>query len=158
MRPQELENKDVVAEEVRKLAEQSQDAAKKITTLISEIHGDTDKAVVAMSEGTREVKIGTEVVTTAGHAFREIVVLVTEVSNQVKGISAASQQMASGSQQIITSVKAIDSLSKNAAGEAQTVSAATEEQSASMDEIASSSQALSRLAMDLQETVGKFRV
>ena len=148
----------VVAEEVRKLAEQSQDAAKKIATLISEIQGDTDKAVVAMSEGTREVKIGTEVVTTAGHAFGEIAVLVTEVSNQVKGISAAIEQMASGSQQIVSSVKEIGELSKNAAGEAQTVSAATEEQSASMEEIASSSQSLAKMAQELQETVSKFRV
>ncbi|KYZ76791.1 chemotaxis protein [Anaerosporomusa subterranea] len=148
----------VVAEEVRKLAEQSQDAAKQIATLIGEIQGDTDQAVVAMSAGTREVKVGTEVVTTAGHAFSEIAVLVTEVSGQVKEISAAIQQMASGSQQIVSSVKEIDELSKNAAGEAQTVSAATEEQSASMEEIASSSQSLAHLAQELQEAVSKFRV
>jgi len=148
----------VVAEEVRKLAEQSQDAAKKIATLISEIQGDTDKAVVAMSEGTREVKIGTEVVTTAGQAFGEITILVTEVSNQVKEISNAVQQMASGSQRIVSSVKQIDGLSKKTAGEAQTVSAATEEQSASMEEISSSSQSLAKMAQDLQEAVSKFRV
>ena len=56
----------VVAEEVRKLAEQSQDAAKQIANLIGEIQGDTDKAVVAMDEGPREVKVGSEVVTAAG--------------------------------------------------------------------------------------------
>lgn len=148
----------VVAEEVRKLAEQSQNAAKQIAELIGEIQGDTDQAVVAMSVGTREVKVGTEVVTTAGRAFREISVLVTEVSNQVKEISAAIGHMANGSQQIVSSVKEIDRLSKNAAGEAQTVSAATEEQSASMEEIASSSQSLAHLAQDLQDTVSKFRV
>jgi len=148
----------VVAEEVRKLAEQSQDAAKKIATLISEIQGDTDKAVVAMNEGTREVKIGTEVVTNAGHAFEEIEVLVTEVSSQVQEISAAIQQMASGSQQIVSSIKEIDGLSKKAAGEAQTVSAATEQQSASMEEIASSSQSLAKMAQDLQEAVSHFRI
>ncbi|MBU2703262.1 methyl-accepting chemotaxis protein [Sporomusaceae bacterium BoRhaA] len=148
----------VVAEEVRKLAEQSQDAAKHIAALISEIQGDTDKAVVAMSEGTREVKVGTEVVTTAGHAFGEIATLVTQVSEQVKEISAAIQQMASGSQQIVASVKEIDGHSKAAVGKTQTVSAATEEQSASMEEIASSSQSLAKLAEDLQEAVSHFRV
>lgn len=148
----------VVAEEVRKLAEQSQNAAKEIATLISEIQGDTDTAVIAMSEGTHEVKIGTEVVTTARHAFGEIATLVQEVSDQVKEISTAIEQMASGSQQIVSSVKEIDGLSKNAAGEAQTVSAATEEQSASMEEISSSSQSLAKLAQDLQEAVSKFRV
>ena len=148
----------VVAEEVRKLAEQSQDAAKQIGMLISEIQGDTDKAVIAMSEGTREVKVGTAVVTTAGHAFGEITILVTEVSNQVKDISGAIQHMTNGSQQIVSSVREIDRLSKNAAEESQTVSAATEEQSASMEEIASSSQSLANLAQDLQEATSKFHL
>ncbi len=148
----------VVAEEVRKLAEQSQDAAKKIAELIGEIQGDTDKAVVAMDEGTREVKTGAEVVKTAGAAFREIAGLVTEVSVQVKDISTSMQQMATGSQQIVGSVRKIDELGVRSAGEAQGVSAAAEQQLASMEEIASSSQALAKLAQDLQAAVAGFRL
>ena len=148
----------VVAEEVRKLAEQSQDAAKQIAQLIGEIQGDTDKAVVAMAEGTHEVKIGSEVVTAAGQAFKEIAGLVMQMSEQVREISAATQQMASGSQKIVTAVKNIGEQAKLANGEAQTVSAATEEQSASIEEIASSSQALSMLAQDLQTAVSRFRL
>ncbi|MBP2659400.1 MAG: methyl-accepting chemotaxis sensory transducer with Cache sensor [Firmicutes bacterium] len=148
----------VVAEEVRKLAEQSQEATKQIASLISEIQGGTDKAVLAMDDGTREVKLGAEVVNAAGLAFQEIVVLVNQVSEQVKGISLTIDQMAVGSQQIVGSVNRIDNLSKKTTAEAQMVSAATEEQSASMEEIASSSQSLANLAMDLQEAVSKFRV
>nr|WP_145101835.1 methyl-accepting chemotaxis protein [Sporomusa sp. KB1] len=148
----------VVAEEVRKLAEQSQEAARKIAELIGEIQGETDKAVVAMNEGTQEVKTGTEVVNAAGIAFREIMDVVGQVSDQVKEISAAIQQMATESQQIVGSVKKIDDLSKKSAGESQGVSAATEEQLASMEEIATSSQALAQLAQALQTAVTKFRV
>lgn len=148
----------VVAEEVRKLAEQSQDASKQIAALIGEIQGDTDKAVVAMDEGTREVKVGTEVVNTAGQAFKEIRILVTQVSEQVREISSAMQQMASGSERIVESVKEIDGHSKTAVGQAQAVSAATEEQAASMEEIASASQSLAKLAQDLQVVVHNFRI
>jgi methyl-accepting chemotaxis protein len=148
----------VVAEEVRKLAEQSQEATKQIASLISGIQGDTDKAVMAMDDGTREVKLGAEVVDAAGHAFQEIVEMVTQVSDQVREISSAIDQMAIGSQQIVESVNRIDDLSKKATEESQTVSAATEEQSASMEEIASSSQSLANLAMDLREAVTRFRV
>ncbi|MBP2667515.1 MAG: mcpA 6, partial [Firmicutes bacterium] len=148
----------VVAEEVRKLAEQSEEAAKKIASLIGEIQTDTDKAVEAMNNGTREVKTGAEVVKAAGVSFGEIANLVTEVSDQVKQMSAAIQQMATGSQQIVGSVKKIDELSKKSAGEAQSVSAATEEQLASMEEISSSSRALATLAQDLQSAVAKFRI
>ncbi len=148
----------VVAEEVRKLAEQSQAATEQISELIGGIQGDTEQAVAAMDSGTREVKLGAEVVDAAGRAFHEIVELVTQVSGQVKDVSATIEQMAIGSQQIVESVNKIDKLSKDAAGQAQNVSAATEEQSASMGEIASSSQSLAKLALELQEAVGQFKV
>ncbi|HEY3423903.1 MAG TPA: HAMP domain-containing methyl-accepting chemotaxis protein [Negativicutes bacterium] len=148
----------VVAEEVRKLAEQSQEAAKRIAVLIGEIKDDTDKAVVAMNGGAHEVKLGTEVVNTAGQAFGEIQGLVDEVSSQIGDISATVQQIASGSQHIVAAVQSIATIAKGTVGQTQTVSAATEEQSASMEEIASSSQSLASLAQDLQNTINKFTV
>ena len=148
----------VVAEEVRKLAEQSQNAAKQIASLISEIQGDTATAVLAMNDGTREVKLGAEVVNASGQAFQEIATMITQGSGQMKQIAIGVEEMAIGSQQIVNAVKQIDELSKKASGEAQTVSAATEEQSASMEEIASSSQALANLAINLREAVSKFQV
>lgn len=148
----------VVAEEVRKLAEQSQDAAKQIAGLIHEIQQDTSQAVGAMSDGTREVKVGTEAVGIAGKAFVEIVALIEQVSGQVKDISASIQQLVSGSERIVESVRDIDRTSRETAGLAQTMSAATEEQSAAMEEIAASSQSLSNMAQQLQTAITKFKV
>jgi methyl-accepting chemotaxis protein len=148
----------VVAEEVRKLAEQSQEAAKQIANLIGEIQGETDKAVLAMDEGTRGVKGGTEIVNEAGKAFRDIIKLVTKLADQVGEISQAIQQLSGGSQRIVSSMEEIDQLTKVATGEAQMVSAATEEQSASMEDIASSSQNLAKMAQDLQAAISKFHV
>jgi methyl-accepting chemotaxis protein len=148
----------VVAEEVRKLAEQSQEAAKHIAELIIEIQTETDKAVIAMNEGTHEVKVGTEVVNRAGQAFKEIVALTGQVSVQVKDISVAMQQTASGSQQIVASVRDIDGISKDTAGQTQTVSAATEEQAASMEQIAASSRSLAKMAEELQDAIRNFKV
>lgn len=148
----------VVAEEVRRLAEQSQEAAKKIAELIGEIQEDTDKAVNAMETGTREVSAGSEAVKAAGDAFRDITTLVTQVSGQVTEISVAMQQVASGSHHIVSSVQKIDQLGKHSAGEAQVVSAAAEEQLASMEEIAASSQSLAKLAEGLQAAVTGFKL
>ena len=148
----------VVAEEVRKLAEQSEEAAKKISGLIGEIQADTDKAVTAMNDGTREVKTGAEVVNAAGAVFGEIARQVAAVAEQSNGTVGSMQRVADGSQQIVGAVREIDNLSKTAAAEAQSVSAAAEEQLAAMEEIATSSQVLARLAQDLQTAVSRFKL
>ncbi|WP_371362771.1 hypothetical protein SRRS_38430 [Sporomusa rhizae] len=148
----------VVAEEVRKLAEQSQEAAKTIATLIQEIQAETEKAVMAMNNGTREVRIGTDVVNIAGKSLTEISQLVQEVSSQVKDISVAIQDMATGSQQIVVAIRDIDGVGLETSSRTQTVSAATQEQSASMQQIASSSEALASMAGELQEVIAKFKL
>lgn len=148
----------VVAEEVRKLAEQSQEAAKQIAGLISEIQQDTNSAVIAMNEGTQEVRKGSEVVNAAGGNFQEIYRSVNSVSQQLKDISSAIQQAVTASQQIESSVREIEGVSREAAGQSQSVSAATEQQSATMEQIAASSQALATLAEELTQAVNRFKV
>jgi methyl-accepting chemotaxis protein len=148
----------VVADEVRKLAEQSQEAAKQIALLIEEIQGGTAKAVTAMDNGTHEVSIGTQVINEAGVAFKEIDELVTQISEQIMSISLGIQQIEVGSQKIVSSVQNIDGLSKTASEEAEMVSATTEEQLASTQEIASASNQLANMAQKLQETVKYFQI
>ncbi|MDF2633235.1 MAG: methyl-accepting chemotaxis sensory transducer [Pelosinus sp.] len=148
----------VVAEEVRKLAEQSQEATKQIAGLIQEIQSETDIAVTAMNDGTREVKIGTDVVNTAGTSFAEISSLATQVSSQVKDIATAISLVATASQEVVASIQEIEVISKETGAQTQTVSAATQEQSASMEEIASSSEALAHLAEELQVTIANFKL
>lgn len=148
----------VVAEEVRKLAEQSEGAADQIAAMIQEVQYDTDQAVSSMDNGTREVKAGTDVVQRAGQAFHEIEALVNQVLHQLNSITAAIQQAANNTNQIVDSVQAIDQVSRNTASQTQTVAAATQEQSASMEEIASSSQTLAKMAEDLQTAVHQFKL
>lgn len=148
----------VVATEVRRLSEQSQQSAKQIAALVTEIQRDTASAVVAMSDGTREVNLGNEVVNTAGKSFTAIAMLINQMSGQVKKISAAIKHITLGSQQVVVSVRDISMISKDTSGQTQTVSAASEEQAASMEEIAASSQALSTLAEKLQNTIRQFKV
>jgi methyl-accepting chemotaxis protein len=147
-----------VAEEVRKLAEQSHEAAKQIATLIGAIQVETTTAVAAMSEGTQEVKVGIATVGSAGKAFAEIMARIDEVTSQIQHISISIQQMAGGSQQVVQAMHDISDVSKETAAETQTVSAAAEEQSASMEEIAAASEALAKLAEDLEGNIQLFKL
>lgn len=148
----------VVAEEVRKLAEQSQEAAERIATLISGIQKDTADAVISMNAGTQEVEKGTNVVTTAGDAFKQILDVVETVNTQATDVAATMEEMAKNTQQIVDSVEHIDSSCKKMAAESESVSAATEEQSAAMEEMASASRNLADLAQELNQASAKFKL
>ncbi|KUO69754.1 MAG: signal protein [Desulfosporosinus sp. BRH_c37] len=148
----------VVAEEVRKLAELSQDSAVNIITQVKENRENIKDASLAMNSAVSSVNEGVTVVNTAGKAFANIAGLIDEVSTQVNQIAAVVQQMASGSQYIVSSVMAIDSVSKETSNQTMNVSAAVEEQSASMDLIANNSRGLANLAEELRNAIAKFRV
>ena len=148
----------VVAEEVRKLAEQSDQAAQQIATLIGGIQAETENAVAVMAAGTREVRTGAEVVRTAGRSFQEINELVAAVSDQVRGISESFGSLAEGNTQILQAMHDLKSIGETASQQTQNVSAATEEQSAAMQEIASAGHELTRYAEELQQAVNQFKV
>lgn len=148
----------VVAEEVRKLAEQSEDAAKQIAGLIGQVQADTDQAVIAMNQGTKEANIGTKVVNTAGKTFQEISGLIDQVTTQINDAIGAIKAIDQGSKKIAESVKHVNKVNNDIAGQTQSVSATTEEQAASTQEIAASSNALAKLAEDIKSIVDKFRL
>jgi methyl-accepting chemotaxis protein len=148
----------VVAEEVRKLAEQSQEAAKQIATLIGDIQGKTEQAVAAMADGTQEVRQGSSVVDQAGQVFRDIEGHIKAVAAIAQGTAGGMKQLVSHSQLIVDAMKEVEHISREISSQTQTVSAASEEQSAAMEEIASSSQHLAQLAEQLQDAVNRFKL
>jgi twitching motility protein PilJ len=81
----------VVAEEVRKLAERSGKAAKDIVVLIKAVQAETQQAVVAMEEGTREVEAGYKVTVEAGERLHQIGEISQKSAALARDISQASQ-------------------------------------------------------------------
>lgn len=148
----------VVAEEVRKLAEQSAGAAKQISELIGEIQVKTAQAVEAMEAGTKEVAEGTIIMGEAGEAFGKILNAVNSVSEQIGEVSAATQQMAAGSTQVVRSIQDVAAIAETSATGTLSVASAIQEQTATMEEIAASAHVLSEMSVQLQELVGNFKL
>ncbi len=147
----------VVAEEVRKLAAQSQESAEQIKVRIDSIQQDTEDAVESMQVGTDEVKQGTASIREVGEQFGEILSMVNGIKTQMDEINSAVQTVAKEAATIVKMVDAIDEISKKTSDNMNTISNATEEQSASNEEIAAASQALSNMASDMQDAVGQFK-
>ena len=148
----------VVADEVRKLAEQSASASEQIKNLIEAIHG---KVTAVKQEIDREglvVEEGIVVANRAGESFEELSELLNLTVVQIKEVSTAIQHVAQGNQDVVSSIQIIDESSRTSMEESQTVSAATQEQAASMEEIAAASRALAIMAEELNREVSKFRL
>lgn len=148
----------VVAEEVRKLAEESGQAAQQIAALIASIQTDTTQAVDRMKNGTEDVQSGKEVVNKAGVAFETITSAVKELTSNSEAILSAARRSAKKAAELVAVMDGINESGREVAVETESVSAATEEQSASMDEIANASQMLAGLAQELQDSTTKFKL
>ena len=148
----------VVADEVRKLAEQSQTSAGEISSLIGSIQEKAQNAVSAMQSGVEQVQTGTVAVDSAGSAFRDIADMVTEVANKSGRMETIVGNLANNTTVITEAIEKINQMSRNVSGESETVSAASEEQTATMHEIADASRSLATMAQDMQNTIGKFKI
>lgn len=148
----------VVADEVRKLAEQSAGSAQQIEKLITAIQLESNQAVLSMEKGTREVAVGLEVVNNAGKSFVQIQDAVTQVASQIQEVKTYSVQMSVGTEQVVELVSVIEEVAENSADGTQNVSAATEEQLAAMEEVTSSAGSLARIAEELQSHVSRFKL
>lgn len=146
----------VVAEEVRKLAEQSNESAKQITHLIENIQNETNETMESMDVTDAAVETGTTVVHEAGSTFEKIESTFNRIINQFAKISENINQLSSGAMNLQTSMNEIKEIVTNTSEQTQTVSAATEEQLASIEEVESSAENLAKISEELQELVNKF--
>ena len=148
----------VVAEEVRKLAEESQQAAQQIGDLISSIQTETEQAVSAMKDGREQAEKGLENVSSTGHGFSRILELIRICSDDSAQITDTMQILDGRIHTIVNLSENVNNSAKRASDASQNVSAATEEQAAGMEEIAASSRGLADSAKNLKEESVKFKV
>jgi methyl-accepting chemotaxis protein len=97
----------VVADEVRKLAERATQATKDIAALIKNVQVETQEAVVAMEEGTREVEAGYQISLKAEEALQEIAQISQTSAELAADISLATQKQVRAAESTATAVQSI---------------------------------------------------
>ena len=148
----------VVADEVRKLAEQSKESAQSIVGLTVEIKQDTVNVERAVENSLNSVTSGVEIITNAGNAFTNISKAVDAMTTQIQEISATSEQLSASAEEVTASVNEIATGSEGAAQQIEMIAAAMEEQTATMEQVNHVAIELSESAQNLQSEVQKFRV
>lgn len=148
----------VVADEVRKLAEQSSSSAGEISSLIGSIQEKARNAVSVMQDGVSQVQNGVGAVNGAGNSFKDIAGMVEQVVDETTEMERTVVSLAKNTSTIADAINKISEMSRNVASEAESVSAATEEQTATMNEIAGASRRLTEMAESMESSVERFKI
>jgi methyl-accepting chemotaxis protein len=133
----------VVAGEVRNLAERTTKATKEIAEMIGGIQQETKAAVIAMDQGTIQVRKGVTATGEAGVKLRQIIDGADEAAGMVNQIAAAATQQSSATDEVNNNVNEIARISNETASGAK--------------QSAKASEALSSLATDLNSLISKFK-
>ncbi|MED4285349.1 methyl-accepting chemotaxis protein [Priestia megaterium] len=146
----------VVADEIRKLAEESRDAAKQIGFLIENIQTSVTNASVSMSDSVSSVESGSEKVLEAGKTFEDIVQQINELSVSMKEISTFATNIGQGTEEMVQSFTEISNVSEEITSSIDNVASVTEQQNASMEDISKASESLTRMAEELKDLISHF--
>jgi methyl-accepting chemotaxis protein len=146
----------VVAEEVRHLAEESQEAAATISGLIEQIQQETNRAVEVVELGVSQTAEGVSTVEQTREVFLRIGESVEDMSTRVEDIAASVRQIAASSDDVRGSMETVASVAEQSSASTQEVSASTEQSSASTQQISASAQQLAGTAEELDRLVSQF--
>nr|WP_189319334.1 methyl-accepting chemotaxis protein [Bacillus atrophaeus] len=148
----------VVADEVRKLAEESQRSTGQISELITEIQSDMNQSALSIETVKTEAIEGVSMIQRTGEVFKEIVSATKEISVGISGLSSATQNISASTQEIAASFTENTAAIKESTENSQQAAALTEEQFAAMQEITAASDTLSDLAGELNAIINEFKI
>jgi methyl-accepting chemotaxis protein len=148
----------VVAEEVRKLAEESAEAAASVAAMVADIERGTREAVAAVEEGTTRSEAGAGVVAEAREAFLRIGQAVDAVTGRARAITGLAEEAAAGAAVVREAVGEVAAVAAQSSAAGEQVSASTEETSASAQQVSASAGELAQSAEGLGALVGRFRL
>ncbi len=148
----------VVADEVRKLAEESQRAAQEIGALVSTIQSDTATAVEVAREGDLKTSEGSAVVARAHEAFSQIETAVDDIAARIEQIAATSQQLTASTVSMREGVEEVADVAEQSSASAEQVSASAQQTGSSAELIAVNAAAMASSAQGLRAVVDRIVV
>lgn len=148
----------VVADEVRKLAEQSNKGAAEVADIIKKISDTTARAVNAIQLSRAGVDEGVQKVSDAGQALDNIVDEANNSRKLVNEIVGIIDEEVGASKKIVHLITAAAAGFGNTASQAQEVSAPSEETNAAMETISAKAEQTRKASFQLQEAIGKFKI
>ncbi|NLV13955.1 methyl-accepting chemotaxis protein [Haloarcula argentinensis] len=146
----------VVANEVKQLAEETQEATNDISSIIADVQSVTNETVADMQKIGDQIEDGHTTVEEATDALGNIARKVESANDGVQSISDATAEQATSSEAVVAMVDEVGSISEETTAQSENAAASAEEQTASVTEVTTNIQTLSERASDLRSLVGQF--
>lgn len=148
----------VVADEVRKLAEQVSDSVTDITETVESIQSESTFVTESLQVGYKEVEQGTNQIRETEETFVSIHDAVTEMAESITQIASNLTEIANGSEETASSIQDIAANSEETAAGVEETSAHTEEATSAMDHISNHAKQQKELADELNQLVLQFKL
>ncbi|MCI3921453.1 methyl-accepting chemotaxis protein [Paenibacillus sp. TRM 82003] len=148
----------VVAQEVRKLAEESTGSTKQVFQMVRSIELSVNRALESMTENEQIVEEQTRLIAETEQVFAEIVRNVSFISDQIAVFAEESEQMLANAQQISGIVENISAFTQQSAAGTEQVSASMAEQIEAVKAIVTQSEQMTKLVSQLQQSMNVFKL
>lgn len=148
----------VVAEEIRKLADQSQNAANEIGGIVAKIQSQTDQTVEAANRAGAIVASQNESLDSTLDAFHRVNDRVKQMAENLAKITEGMNRMEDVKKEAVNSIMNISAVSEQTSANATQVDSNTKVQQGLVDELKKSVELLSEKAKQMEETVGVLKV
>lgn len=148
----------VVADEIRKLAEDSRDAADEIKEIVINIQKDSDNTVEIMKEVKERSVEQSHAVGEVNSSFEVISGSINKISNKIDSIGEFVTVMNREKDAIVSSIENISAVSEETAAASEEVSASMQQQSMAVEEVARAAEKLNELSLQLNNEIEKFKI
>ncbi|WP_243156394.1 methyl-accepting chemotaxis protein [Clostridium sp. C8-1-8] len=149
---------NVVSDEIRKLADESNNAAREIAELVKDNQVKSASAVESVSQVESKVALGVAKATEVSETIQNIIDNIQSIATEIEQIDNANEQQARSTKEIEKAIGNLASTSNDIAGRTENMSASIEEQLSAMSEIERTTDELFEMSKKLKEITSGFRV
>lgn len=148
----------VVADEVRRLAENSARSADEIDTQLGQIQIDANTVVTEIEQNENEINEGKKVIDSALGSLSEIATHVKGVSTTVKALSKITESQVVKIKTVADNAEEVTNIAQNTVSGSEQALTTIQQQTAASNEIAQTSQEVARMAEELSMKVDFFKI